>query len=311
MCLPSSTPPRLQIHPFVFAFSFLFRRFNELPMKKRLFCFHVFFVFVLNASGEDSWRRNFTAREVSFIAPARALHCLFKIQWLGPSVKPFCDKDPKIYFTRKAVKRKAFLWVQLSLFPLLNFFPLVLSKSDVTVITQKAAGKLDSLLYYFLTLAKFETFSPSLKISFSLFLSFHSINIPPCLHTHIPARSSASTTIYSNLVSQNNSNDYKGAVYQNETSISSPARRSEVSPIQNHVSNQKKTLTDKSEVKPSVASWQVMSSSEVLFAHNSPQKASKKRKSALFGESQINYGVVCRVIAMIRRENFLWCIPSW
>ncbi|CRK86932.1 CLUMA_CG000753, isoform A [Clunio marinus] len=37
-----------------------------------------------------------------------------------------------------------------------------------------------------------------------------------------------------NLVSQNTSNDYKGAVYQNETSISSPARRSEVSPIQNH-----------------------------------------------------------------------------
>ena len=31
-------------------------------------------------------------------------------------------------------------------------------------------------------------------------------------------------------------NDYKGVVFQNETtSISSPARRSEISPIQNHV----------------------------------------------------------------------------
>lgn len=43
-------------------------------------------------------------------------------------------------------------------------------------------------------------------------------------------------SLHSNLVSQSTSNDYKGAVYQNETSISSPARRSEVSPIQNHVS---------------------------------------------------------------------------
>lgn len=240
MCFPSSTPPRLQIHPFVFAFLLSFSAFQWIADEKAS-VFLFFFVFVLNASGEDSWEENFTASKLSPLlpAPARAFHCLFKIQWLGPSVKPFCDKDPKIYFTRKAVKRKAFLWVQLFLFLLLNFFSLVLSKSDVTVITQKAAGKLDSLLYYFLTLEKFETFSPSLKICFSL-LSFHSINIPPCLHTHIAARSSASTTIRSNLVSQNNSNDYKGAVYQNETSISSPARRSEVSPIQNHVSNQKR-----------------------------------------------------------------------
>lgn len=40
-----------------------------------------------------------------------------------------------------------------------------------------------------------------------------------------------------NVISQHIPNDHKGAVFQNETtSISSPARRSEISPIQNHVS---------------------------------------------------------------------------
>lgn len=43
--------------------------------------------------------------------------------------------------------------------------------------------------------------------------------------------------------SQHSSNDYKGAVYQNEgNNISSPARRSEVSPIQYHVSMNPKKM---------------------------------------------------------------------
>lgn len=238
--LPFLDPSPSSNSSFCFCFRLSFSAFQWIADEKAS-VFLFFFVFVLNASGEDSSRRqNFTASKVfAFIAPARAFHCLFKIQWLGPSVKTLLRQRPEDLFYEKSCEKKSFLWVQLFLFPLLNFFPLVLSKSDVTVITQKAAGKLDSLLYYFLTLGKFETFSPSLKICFSL-LSFHSINIPSCLHTHIPARSSAPPTIRSNLVSQNNSNDYKGAVYQNESSISSPARRSEVSPIQNHVSNQKR-----------------------------------------------------------------------
>ena len=47
---------------------------------------------------------------------------------------------------------------------------------------------------------------------------------------------SISNECFSNLVSQNTPNDYKGTLYQNEPNITSPARRSEVSPIQNHVS---------------------------------------------------------------------------
>lgn len=101
---------------------------------------------------------------------------------------------------------------------------------------KNAAGKLDSLFIIFSLEKLSNKFLLIKNFLFSFFL--FTLFIPSTIF-RIYARirfASLRLQIDSNLVSQNTSNDYKGAVYQNETSISSPARRSEVSPIQNHVS---------------------------------------------------------------------------
>jgi hypothetical protein len=130
-----------------------------------------------------------------------------------------------------------------------GFLFVIVSKTDVTAAAEKfveknrAAGKLDPLFMIFPLQQSFLAFcllttnaSATSSLKFLLFslvflFSFHQ-HSSTTTHAFHPVRH----VDYSNLVSQNTSNDYKGAVYQNETNISSPARRSEVSPIQNHVS---------------------------------------------------------------------------
>jgi hypothetical protein len=105
----------------------------------------------------------------------------------------------------------------------------------------RAAGKLGSLFMIFPTRKKSsvcsqQNASTSSSLKFLLFSLFSLFISSTFLDDYARISSPARHVDYSNSVSQNTSNDYKGAVYQNETNISSPARRSEVSPIQNHVS---------------------------------------------------------------------------